>query len=524
MGNQKELVPHVLIFPLPIQAPVSYMLKLAEILCLDEAIKVTFLTIPYIQHRLFHYSDTQTHFAKYPNFRFETIPDGLPENNPRTVVQFAELMQSLEALAGPAFEEIITAGPNPVSCVISEGLFNFPTEIAKKNGVPFLCFDTLSPCAVLTHLSLPKLLQAGELPFKAEEEAVAGKLKGSSPGWDQGQLMTKSEAEVISAEWECQLIFFLYLVDYSLSWSIACIVDSKPNSILRRRDLTNFCRSHDVLNHPEAQLVLNEINNIPQAQALILNTFQALDAPILSQISKINPNIYAIGPLQAQLKTRLVQETGVINSNNLWKEDRSCLSWLDQQPSKSVIYVSIGSLVTMTKDQLIEIWHGLVSSGSRFLWVRRPGSVSGIDLEPDQVPLELSKGTKERGYIVSWAPQEEVLAHAATGGFLTHSGWSSTLESIVEGKPMICWPYFADQHVSSRYVGEVWKLGLDMKDTCDRITVEKMIREVMGSRNDEFFRRAEEMAKLAKLSVSQGGSSFADLDRLIQDIKMMKLL
>ncbi|KAL8552061.1 hypothetical protein ACS0TY_000939 [Phlomoides rotata] len=63
-----------------------------------------------------------------------------------------------------------------------------------------------------------------------------------------------------------------------------------------------------------------------------------------------------------------------------------------------------------------------------------------------------SKGTKERGYIVSWAPQEEVLAHAATGGFLTHSGWSSTLESIVEGKPMICWPYFADQHVSSRYV------------------------------------------------------------------------
>ena len=34
---------------------------------------------------------------------------------------------------------------------------------------------------------------------------------------------------------------------------------------------------------------------------------------------------------------------------------------------------------------------------------------------------------------------------------------------------MICWPYFADQQVNRRFVSHVWKVGLDMKDTCDRV-------------------------------------------------------
>ncbi|TKY69965.1 7-deoxyloganetic acid glucosyltransferase [Spatholobus suberectus] len=90
--------------------------------------------------------------------------------------------------------------------------------------------------------------------------------------------------------------------------------------------------------------------------------------------------------------------------------------------------------------------------------------------------------------MVGWAPQEEVLAHKAIGGFLTHSGWNSTLESVVAGVPMICWPYFADQQINSRFVSEVWKLGLDMKDVCDRHVVEKMVNDLMVHRREEFLR------------------------------------
>lgn len=290
--------------------------------------------------------------------------------------------------------------------------------------------------------------------------------------------------------------------------------------VMRYRDLPSFCRIKEV-EDPIIQLVIQEAKHIPVAQGLVFNTFEQLEGPILSEMRSICSNVYAIGPLHAHLKSRVAAETPAATSNSIWEEDSSCISWLHKQPSKSVIYVSVGSLAVMTKHQLYEIWHGLVNSGSRFLWVRRPGSVSGD--RDHEIPLDLLQATKERGYIVSWAPQEEVLAHDAVGGFLTHCGWNSTLESMTCGKPMICWPFHADQQVNSRYVGEVWKLGLDMKDSCDRVVVEEMVREVMELRKDEFLKRAQEMAKLAHSSVTQGGSSFLDLDRLIQDIKMMNI-
>jgi UDP:flavonoid glycosyltransferase YjiC (YdhE family) len=47
------------------------------------------------------------------------------------------------------------------------------------------------------------------------------------------------------------------------------------------------------------------------------------------------------------------------------------------------------------------------------------------------------------------------------------------------GVPMICWPFYTDQQVNSRFVGEVWKVGIDIKDTSNRYIVEKAIRDVM---------------------------------------------
>ncbi|KAK4833704.1 hypothetical protein QYF36_002791 [Acer negundo] len=138
--------------------------------------------------------------------------------------------------------------------------------------------------------------------------------------------------------------------------------------------------------------------------------------------------------------------------------------------------VSFRSLVNLTRLQTLEFLHGLVNSGKPFLWVVRPDLIVG---ESGIEPMELEIVTKEKGFIVSWAPQEEVLAHPAVGGFLTHSGWNSTLESINAGVPMICWPQIADQQVNSRCVSEVWKIGFDMKDTCDRLTVEKLVRDLI---------------------------------------------
>ncbi|KAF2296188.1 hypothetical protein GH714_036647 [Hevea brasiliensis] len=174
----------------------------------------------------------------------------------------------------------------------------------------------------------------------------------------------------------------------------------------------------------------------------------------------------------------------------------------------------------MTRDQLMEFWYGLVNSKKKFLWVIRPESVINQDGDNlGEIPEKLQEGGKERGYVVKWAPQEEVLAHKAIGGFLTHSGWNSTLESIAAGVPMICWPYFGDQQVNSRYVSEIWKLGLDMKDVCDRRVVEKMVNDLMVDRREEYVKStAARMQELARKSVSEDGSSSCCLNRLIEDI------
>ncbi|CAI0443403.1 unnamed protein product [Linum tenue] len=203
----------------------------------------------------------------------------------------------------------------------------------------------------------------------------------------------------------------------------------------------------------------------------------------------------------------------------MWKEEASCLTWLDAQPPGSVLYVNFGSITMMRRDQVIEFWEGLTGSKNRFLWVIRPGSVCSGEMADDvQMPEELVEGVEKGNLkvLVGWVPQEAVLGHEAVGGFLTHSGWNSTLESIVAGVPMICWPFFADQQVNSRFVSEVLKLGLDMKDVCDRRVVARMVE-----RKEEFRRKAVEMARMAKESVEEGGSSYRNLELLIEDIKLM---
>ncbi|KAA8539656.1 hypothetical protein F0562_026348 [Nyssa sinensis] len=478
--DQQSLPPHVLIFPLPLQGPVNCMLKLAELLCLA-GFHVTFLNTDHIQSRLLRHTDVQSRLKRYPGFRFETISDGLPEDHPRSGDRFIEIFDSLAATTKPLFREMLNSGclssdtARPVTCIIADGFLDFLLVVAEEIGIPLFYFDTTSPCSVLAYLSIPKLIDAGELPFNGNDLDAPIR---SVPGME---------------------------------------------AFLRRRDLPSLCRAGD-LDNPVLKRVLTEVRLLPRTKGLILNTFEEIEGPILSHIRSHCPNLYAIGPLHAHLKFRVAEEMGspASSSNSLWEEDTSCMTWLDAQPLKSVIYVSFGSMAVTTMENLMEFWHGLVNSGKRFLWVIRPDAIAGETWDR-QTPAELQEGTKERGYIVGWAPQEEVLAHPAIGGFLTHGGWNSTLESIVAGVPMICWPYFADQQVNSRFLEEVWKLGMDMKDTCDRVIVEKMINDLMEVRRDEFMGSVDKMAKLARTSVSKGRSSYSNLDRLIEDLRSMSL-
>ncbi|KAJ4704549.1 Glycosyltransferase [Melia azedarach] len=296
--------------------------------------------------------------------------------------------------------------------------------------------------------------------------------------------------------------------DENLDKPVACI--SGLENVLRLRDLPSICRYPK--GNPVLQFFIGETTALTRASALILNTSHEIERPAISKLGPLFTNIYTIGPLRASPSDSF---NGV-----LLQEDRSCMTWLDSQPSRSVLYISFGSLVILTRDQILEFWHGIVNSGKRFLWVIRSDLIIG-ESGTGTVPVELDQGTEERGCIVGWAPQEEVLGHPAVAGFLTHSGWNSTMESMVAGVPMICWPQLADQQVNSRGVSEVWKNGFDMKDTCDRSTVEKLVRDLMEDKREEIMESTDKIAKMAREAVKEGGSSYTNLEKLIEDIKSM---
>ncbi|XP_024963212.1 7-deoxyloganetic acid glucosyltransferase-like [Cynara cardunculus var. scolymus] len=460
MDTKPPSSPHVLIFPLPMQGHVNSMLKLTELL-LTAGLHITFLISAKDHDRLFRYTTVHGHLNSYSGFRFHVI-HGLYEGPVDTGDKLTILFDSLSKVTTPLLRNMLL--DSPVACLIADGIMAFPLDAAKGTGVPVFFFRTVSACAFWAYFCIPDLVTSGDIPF-------------------QGTDMDKQIVNVKGME-----------------------------GFLRQRDLPSFFRSD--VNNVTLQQIANVTRRTQESHALILNTFDELEGPILSEIRKYCPNIYTIGPLHAHLKST--------SSNNLFEEDKTCIGWLDQQSPKSVLYVSFGSITTLTREQLIEFWHGLVNSGKRFLWVIREDLLLNHGGD-NKVPSEVKDVTRERGYIVGWVPQQEVLAHPAISAFLTHNGWNSTLESIVEGVPMVSWPFFADQQINSRFVEAVWKLGLDMKDTCDKTIIAKMIKEVMDVKIEDFTKSANRMAKLARECVSKGGSSYRNLDRLIKDIKEMSV-
>ncbi len=128
-----------------------------------------------------------------------------------------------------------------------------------------------------------------------------------------------------------------------------------------------------------------------------------------------------------------------------------------------------------------------------------------------------------RGYIVKWAPQEQVLKHPAVGAFWTHNGWNSTLESVCEGVPMICMPRFGDQKVNAKYVSDVWKVGVQLQNKLGRGEIEKSIRKLLlGDEAKEIRENIANLKEKANVCLKEGGSSYCFLDCLISEILSLK--
>ena len=280
---------------------------------------------------------------------------------------------------------------------------------------------------------------------------------------------------------------------------------------IRLRDFPSFIRTTD-LNDFMVHFDGGEAQNARHAQGIIVNTFDELEQDVVDALRRIFPRVYTVGPLVTSVKTLARPDAAAIGGN-LWKEDASCLPWLDARRPGSVVYVNFGSITVMTPAQLAEFAWGLASCGRPFLWVIRPDLVAG---EKAVLPEEFFAETKERGLFLSWCPQKEVLSHPSTGLFLTHSGWNSTLESICAGVPMICWPFFAEQTTNCRYACAKWDIGLEIDNNSTREEVARFIKEAMdGEKGKDMKAKATMWKNKAVAATEEGGTSKVNSDRLV---------
>ncbi|KAM3209557.1 hypothetical protein ACQJBY_063942 [Aegilops geniculata] len=456
---------HVLVFPWPLQGHINSMLHFAAGL-LDAGLHVTFV---HTEHNL-----RRAHRAEAvatPRLRFVSLPDGLPVDHPRSVGVLTDLSKSLMTTGPAAYRALIASALSPaagggfpaLSCVVADGLLPFAIDVAEELGVPALAFLTASACSFLAYLSVPKLVELGEVPIPVGadlDEPVR-----SVPGMED---------------------------------------------FLRRRDLPNSCRrraeTDDV--DPLLQILVGYTAHSRKARALIFNTAASLERSALAHIAPQMRDVFAIGPLHAV-------SAAPAPATSLWREDDGCMAWLDGQADRSVVYVSLGSLAVISIEQFTEFLTGLVGSGYAFLWVLRPDMVGASQSAVLQEAVGAAGNCKAR--VVDWAPQRDVLRHRAVGCFLTHAGWNSALEGITEGMPLVCWPFFADQHINSRFVGDVWGTGLDMKDVCERAVVEGMVRQAMES--GQLRMSAQALSQKVGRDIAEGGSSATEFQRLIGFIK-----
>jgi UDP:flavonoid glycosyltransferase YjiC (YdhE family) len=107
---------------------------------------------------------------------------------------------------------------------------------------------------------------------------------------------------------------------------------------------------------------------------------------------------------------------------------------------------------------------------------------------------------------------------------VTHCGWNSVLEAVAAGVPMLAWPMSADQFVNARLL--VDEAGVAVRACAGGVGVVPHVGELaavladaVGEKRRDLSERAKELAAEAARAVKEAGSSYADLEELVLQIR-----
>ncbi|KAI3856252.1 hypothetical protein MKX03_036376 [Papaver bracteatum] len=479
-------VPHIAILPCPGMGHLIPHLELAKRLCNLHGIQVTFFVYlteassAQSQYLISHSLPESLHVYHLPPRDISPFITDSTDIQTRVSVIVRESLPDVESYIVSTHEK---KDARPVNVLVADFFSTDSFHIADKLGTPKYIFFT--PAADL----LPLMMFMPVLDSQVQGEFVDLKEPIQVPG-------------------------------------------CKP---LQPRDLVEPVRNRKIEGY---KWFLHHASRFPLADGVLLNTSQDLEPktinalrndPILQQMG--TPRVYPVGPLVNPPLAKLGEDELYI------------MAWLDQQPQDSVIFISFGSGGTLSPEQTMELAWGLELSRQRFIWVvREPvetdASASFFSVCNDEnnprkyLPHEYQSRLNGVGLVIpSWAPQVDILSHPSVGGFLSHCGWNSTLESICHGVPIIAWPLYAEQRSNAAMLEEEIGVAVRVKADGDtgvvgREEVERLVRLLMEEGNGKCTRkgfclrsREKQLQKLVTQAMNEGGSSYNSLSEISNEWK-----
>ncbi|KAF7849590.1 hypothetical protein BT93_L0570 [Corymbia citriodora subsp. variegata] len=390
--------------------------------------------------------------------RFASIPNVIPSERVRAE-NFPGFLEAVMTKMEAPVEQLLDRLEPPVTTILADTYLFWAVRIGNKRKIPVGSFWTMavSVFSVFHHFDL--LVQNNHFPIDLAERG------------DE-------------------------LVDY--------IPGLSPTRLV---DLPTFFEGRGRVTVGRA---LEGFSWMPKAQYIISTAFYELEPHAIDALkAELSLPIYTVGPLIPYLE---LEDKSSVSAS---RDDRpDYFRWLDSQPEASVLYISLGSFLSVSKEQMEELAAGVRSSGVRFLWVSRDGG-SWVE---DSV-------CGDRGLVVPWCDQLKVLNHSAVGGFWTHCGYNSILEAVFASIPMLAFPIFWDQIPNCKLVEQDWKIGWRVKKTRAELVSRQAISEILqrfmdlDSEDGKAIRkRASELRQACGQAILKGGSSYSDINAFIGDI------
>eukprot|EP00262_Sarcandra_glabra_P014529 TRINITY_DN4271_c0_g1_i1.p1 TRINITY_DN4271_c0_g1~~TRINITY_DN4271_c0_g1_i1.p1 ORF type:complete len:457 (-),score=47.83 TRINITY_DN4271_c0_g1_i1:106-1476(-) len=392
----------------------------------------------------------------------ESISDGCDDGGFAEVASVQDYLERLEDVGSRTLAELIeklASSKHPITCLVYDTFLPWALGVAARQGLTKAAFSTQS-CAV------------GDVYYHAYHRQLSIPVEG--PTLSLPKLPPLGIPDLPSFVCDCA-IYPAYLA-----------------------------------------LVLNQFSNLEKADWVLFNTFDKLEVEEVNWFEGLYP-VKTIGPTvpSMYLDQRVPEDYDY--GLDLYKPDsRDCMTWLDDKANGSVIYISVGSMAALGAEQMVELAWALKVCSHHFLWVVRAS-------EQHKLPEKFIDETAQKGLMMTWCPQLEVLAHQALGCFVTHCGWNSTVEALSLGVPMVAIPQWTDQPTNAKYVEDVWRVGVrvkaDEKGFARREEIESCIREVMeGERAQEIKNNACKWKELARETVDEGGSSDKNIHEFVASI------